>query len=127
MLTLKKIIKPLSYYIPLVPRPKVLVTTEMLDKITSIDTDKPVIIQYKNKLYERLIMNLGEEIVEYSPHFYFGLLSRFIFYLGFIFYTDLEVFMFILVIYVIYSGIFVTWHDNFELHKKYLSLNNILK
>lgn len=64
------------YYIPLCPRPKVLVTADMLDKLQFKESDSPIVTYYKNSVQKELSWYLDSQIVKHSPHVVTGSMVR---------------------------------------------------
>ena len=68
------------YYLPLVPRPRFIVTTDMIYKINQIkiDSTQSNLIKQQNKLLDDL--NVGDEGIMYSKHLIPGTIVRSIVY-----------------------------------------------
>ena len=72
------------YYIPLCPRPKVLVTADMLDKLKYKDSDSLTINAHKYFIHCALYEE-NFKIAKYSPHLYNGFIIRNLAYMGVVF------------------------------------------
>lgn len=68
--------KNLRYYIPLCPRPKIIVTPEMIQQVESTPIDYPIVKKYQSKLMDALSEQLYEKIYEHSDHFLPGAAVR---------------------------------------------------
>ncbi len=74
--------KDYKYYVPLCRMPTTIVTMDMLDSIEPKDTDKQILRDHKQKVYNKLSRYFGREITKDSPHLIPGYLVRNCIYFG---------------------------------------------
>lgn len=114
-----------KYYIPLCPRPTIPVTIELLNSVEPLDTDKPIIQKYKERLHQNVSEHLGFDIIQSSSHMYNGMITRAAIYSGGICYfiPDFVILMCVLpgfLVYYLWFSIMII--DDSLLHKRIVNI-----
>lgn len=110
------------YYIPLCPRPTVMVNEEMINALKVVDTEHQIVQDHKRKLCKELSEYFGYNILACSRHMKGGIITRFIIYGLITTYIIPSFFTYCCLALYVYHHIsyvdFFTLHQRYKIHVK---------